>query len=95
MQVYTESGWQDVSSNSTLYFTFEKIYVVRFNGNGNTSGSAPTMITVANAGTEITLPGAGTLEKSGYSFVGWTENPTASTDEFEKEMLQYILQVVL
>ena len=42
------------------------------------------MITVANAGTEITLPGAGTLEKSGYSFVGWTENPTASTDEFEK-----------
>lgn len=84
LQVYTESGWQDVSSNSTLYFTFEKIYVVRFNGNGNTSGSAPTMITVANAGTEITLPGAGTLEKSGYSFVGWTENPTASTDEFEK-----------
>ncbi|MEI3366675.1 MAG: hypothetical protein V8R59_14130 [Enterocloster sp.] len=29
------------------------------------------------------LPGAGTLEKSGYSFVGWTENPTASTAEFE------------
>ena len=27
LQVYTESGWQDVSSNSTLYFTFEKIYV--------------------------------------------------------------------
>ncbi len=24
LQVYTESGWQDVSSNSTLYFTFEK-----------------------------------------------------------------------
>ena len=84
LQVYTESGWQDVSSNPTLYFTFEKIYVVRFNGNGNTSGTAPAMITVANAGTEITLPGAGTLEKSGYSFVGWTENPTASTDEFEK-----------
>lgn len=89
LQVYTENGWQNISSissssNSTLYFTFEKIYVVRFNGNGNTSGSAPTMITVANAGTEITLPGAGTLEKSGYSFVGWTENPTASTDEFEK-----------
>ena len=69
LQVYTENGWQNISSispnspNSTLYFTFEKIHVVRFNGNGNTSGTAPAMITVANAGTEITLPGAGTLEK--------------------------------
>lgn len=24
------------------------------------------------------------MKRAGYSFVGWTENPTASTDEFEK-----------
>ena len=43
-------------------------YTVTYDGNGNTSGSAPS--TVITPGS-FTVAGAGTLEKTGYSFTGW------------------------
>lgn len=47
-------------------------YRVIYDGNGNTSGSAPTDGNVYASGTAITVPGnSGSLAKAGYLFMGW------------------------
>lgn len=51
--------------------------VATFQTTGATSGAAPTDTTkYAPTVDSITLPGQGTLLKTGYSFVGWTSNGT-------------------
>ena len=50
---------------------------VSFNGNGATSGTAPGAQSGAG-GVSLTLPGPGTLAKTGYTFAGWNTN-TAGT----------------
>jgi uncharacterized protein (TIGR02145 family)/uncharacterized repeat protein (TIGR02543 family) len=59
-----------VTGNATLYAKWIPIYTVTYNGNNNTSGSAPKAIT-ANFGSSVTLPGQSAMEKIGYSFGGW------------------------
>ena len=49
----------------------DEIYTVTFNGNTNTGGSAPAAVTQAAAGAAVTIPGKGSLEKTGYEFTGW------------------------
>lgn len=46
-----------------------------FTGTGSTSGSAPSNIN-ACVGTNILIPNAGTLVKTGYDFVGWNDGTT-------------------
>ncbi|WP_438966773.1 beta strand repeat-containing protein, partial [Flavobacterium sp.] len=41
---------------------------ITFNGNTNTAGSSPANITFT---TSATLPNQGSLEKTGYQFIGW------------------------
>ena len=43
-----------------------------FDGNGNTSGSAPKDV-VRYEGYSLTMPGAGTLERFSYVFAGWND----------------------
>jgi uncharacterized repeat protein (TIGR02543 family) len=64
-----------VTSDITLYAKWEVVptYTVSFNANGATSGTAPSAQMV-NAETIITLPGAGTLSRTGYTFGGWNTN---------------------
>jgi uncharacterized repeat protein (TIGR02543 family) len=45
-------------------------YTINYNGNGSTVGNNPTANTGV-VGANITLPGAGTLTKTGYTFAGW------------------------
>ncbi len=45
-------------------------YTVTYNGNGNTAGTAPALQS-GNYNTSVTLAGAGTLVRTGYSFNGW------------------------
>jgi hypothetical protein len=45
-------------------------FTVSFHGNANSGGSAPTEMK-GKVGSSITLPGAATLVKTGYTFGGW------------------------
>jgi uncharacterized protein (TIGR02145 family)/uncharacterized repeat protein (TIGR02543 family) len=47
-----------------------RYYTVTFDGNGNTSGSAPESMKAADS-SYITLPGQGNMRKDGYIFDGW------------------------
>ena len=55
----------------TLYAHWGKEFDVTYNGNGNTSGTAPSAVEDQIFGTEITVATKGDLAKTGYSFVGW------------------------
>ena len=46
-------------------------YTVTYNGNGNTSGVAPTDANLYEQGALVTVLGKGNLVKISYSFVGW------------------------
>ena len=46
-------------------------YTVTYNGNGNTSGVAPTDANLYEQGALVTVLGKGSLVKTGYTFVGW------------------------
>ena len=45
-------------------------YTVRYEGNGNTSGDVPAEQTFYSGGS-VTVPGEGSLTKTGYTFAGW------------------------
>ena len=51
---------------------------VTYNGNGNTSGTIPAN-QVFSYGTSGTIPGVGNLQKTGYTFLGWSESASATT----------------
>ena len=49
---------------------YPETYSVTYNGNGSTGG-APPASTPYSPGATVTVPGNGTLAKTGYSFAGW------------------------
>ncbi|MCL2140493.1 MAG: InlB B-repeat-containing protein, partial [Dehalococcoidia bacterium] len=63
----------------TLYahWTVNPQYTVTYNGNGNTSGSAPVDNSAYAAGGTAIILGQGTLQKDGYTFLGWHTDPNA------------------
>ena len=65
------------STSTTIYSTTATCvpkWVISFDKNGATSGKEPAVIKVAQ-GESTTLPGAGNLEKTRYSFKGWNTQP--------------------
>jgi len=67
-----------VTSNVTLYAKWQSAvqYTVTYHANG-ASGAVPTAQSV-DPGTEITLPGAGTMIYSGKKFSGWNTQANGS-----------------
>lgn len=59
-----------------MYFLDTRNFTVTYNGNGYTGGSVPIDPTLYAPGTQITLPGQGSLVKAGYDFGGWRVNDT-------------------
>ena len=57
-------------------------YTVRFNGNGNTSGSMDEQTINYDYSTPLRK---NLFVKDGYSFIGWTSNPTTKTDYYYDE----------
>jgi len=53
----------------------EVIYTVTFNSNNATGGTVPSPITTDS---NITLPGQGTLLRTGYTFGGWNTNSSGT-----------------
>jgi uncharacterized protein (TIGR02145 family)/uncharacterized repeat protein (TIGR02543 family) len=70
---YPANSSYPVTRGATLYAKWIPVYTVIFNDNGATGGNAPAAVT-ADSGMAITLPGYGTLERTGYNFVGWNTN---------------------
>lgn len=65
------------STSTTVYSTTATCvpkWVISFDKNEATSGKEPAVIKVAQ-GESTTLPGAGNLEKTHYSFKGWNTQP--------------------
>lgn len=66
-----------VDDQETVYAVWkEEKMVVKYYGNGNTSGIAPTQADVSY-NKEITIKGSNTLKKKGYKFVGWSSKATS------------------
>jgi len=69
----------NTSPNRVLYAQWKKIdplptlYVV-YDGNGNTSGTAPKEY-VGNVNDNVEIANSGSLQKTGYKFVGWSTDP--------------------
>jgi uncharacterized repeat protein (TIGR02543 family) len=61
------------TANVTLYakWTTNPTYTVTYNGNGNTGGSTPVDSINYEQGATVTVLGAGTLVRTGHSFIGW------------------------
>lgn len=69
----TASATGHVSGNDTIEITDDDVlptYTISYNGNGNTSGTAPSNQTKTE-GSDITLSGSGDLQRTGYSFTEW------------------------
>jgi len=74
---FVEGETLRTAEDLTLYAMWNRDITIAFNGNGNTSGTAPDAVIVPNR-TEITLPAAGTLAKTGNVFDGWGTSATAT-----------------
>ncbi|KNB73431.1 hypothetical protein ADS79_05625 [Brevibacillus reuszeri] len=63
------------TANVTLYAQWTPVqapaYTVTYNGNGETSGTAPTDNSTYEQGDTVTVLGSGTLAKTGHTFAGW------------------------
>lgn len=60
------------AANVTLYAKWAPLYTVSYDGNGSTGGTAPTDAGSYQSAASVTVAGnAGTLSRSGYTFVGW------------------------
>jgi len=82
---YTFAGWKDASNNSFTvgagYSTAANLeliaqwtpssYIVTYNGNGSTGGTAPASGTLTTGTTFNASNNTGSLIKSGYTFAGW------------------------
>jgi uncharacterized repeat protein (TIGR02543 family) len=69
---YAVSSSQTFTGHTTVYAKWT--YTVTYNGNGNSTGSAPSS-TVGVKGQSVTMAGnTGTLALTGYSFAGWNAN---------------------
>jgi len=71
---YAFGGWgvysHTITGDTAMNAVWVPVYTVTFDGNGATSGTAPTAMK-ASSGSYILLPD-GNLEKTGYVFGGWS-----------------------
>ena len=66
------------NSNVTLYAVWAPVYTVTYNGNGATSGLAPTDNNSYLQGSTVSVLGSGTLVRTGYALVGWNTQANGS-----------------
>jgi uncharacterized repeat protein (TIGR02543 family) len=69
-----------VTKSTTLYAKW--VCTVTYDGNGNTGGSDPVDATTYTEGDMVTVLNEGTLEKTGYFFLGWSTEPDDSGEGY-------------
>jgi uncharacterized protein (TIGR02145 family)/uncharacterized repeat protein (TIGR02543 family) len=79
---YAAGASYKVTGDVTLYakWTIKK-YTVTYNGNGTTTG-VPNANSDIDSGSAITLPGQGTMARTGYNFGGWNTNSTGTGTDY-------------
>lgn len=73
------------SSGNTIYsISVTSLYTVTYDGNGNTSGSAPTDSNspYVSGNTVTVLDNTGSLAKTGYTFSGWNTSAEGTGTEY-------------
>jgi uncharacterized repeat protein (TIGR02543 family) len=88
---FTFGGWSDGTNtytagtnytvgaaNVTLTALWINTYLITYDKNGATAGTAPDLASYVTGATGITLAGAGDLLKNGYTFNGWSITPTGT-----------------
>ncbi|CAN2169591.1 Listeria/Bacterioides repeat [Candidatus Nanopelagicaceae bacterium] len=73
-RAYATGGSNSSFTNDTTLYAqwIGSTYYILYSGNGHTSGTAPTTDSLVYGGSGITISGnTGTLQKTGYTFVGW------------------------
>lgn len=72
---YQPSATFSILGNTTLTAVWTQVatLTMTYNGSGSTGGSPPVDSNTYASGATVTVLGAGTLVKAGYSFGGWTD----------------------
>ncbi len=69
------------TSTASMTVTYPEKVTVTYDGNGNTSGSAPAAVDYAKGATVTVAGNTGSLAKTGYDFGGWnTKNDGTGTN---------------
>ncbi|MDF7663472.1 BspA family leucine-rich repeat surface protein [Bifidobacterium sp. ESL0763] len=56
---------------------------VSFHGGDNATGEAPAPLMIPDSSSEdLTMPGAGTLKRAGYRFLGWSTDASATAPDY-------------
>jgi len=83
---YTQGSTFTISQNTILYAVWQPnpTYSLTYQGNGNTGGSAPSDSNspYQNGSTVTVLGNTGNLVKTGYRFLGWNTNSSATTPQY-------------
>jgi uncharacterized repeat protein (TIGR02543 family) len=72
---YAAGSFYTITGNITLYAKWER--TITFDSNDASSGTAPATVN-ASQDAVITLPGQGSLTRTGYSFGGWNTSANGS-----------------
>jgi hypothetical protein len=86
---YQPGATFDISADTTLYAVWQQVasqtYAVTYDGNGATSGAAPTdSNSPYNPGATVTVLGnTGSLIKTGSTFAGWDTAPDGSSTSYQ------------
>jgi uncharacterized protein (TIGR02145 family)/uncharacterized repeat protein (TIGR02543 family) len=82
---YMKGSSYTITGNAAMDVLWSPLYTVTFDGNGATDGAVPEAITANynyNYNGEFywipEVPGQGTLERTGYVFVGWAGNSSGT-----------------
>jgi uncharacterized repeat protein (TIGR02543 family) len=87
---YSFTGWSsdfptgstEITSNMTFTANFAiDSHSVSYNGNGYSSGNVPATSTKTH-GQTISIASAGSLGRTGYTFLGWSEDPAATAASY-------------
>lgn len=73
----TTNGTGDTTRSMSLTINTPETYTVSYDGNANTSGTAPSNQTKTE-NVDLTLSDPGTLLRTGYTFTGWNTAPDGS-----------------
>ena len=87
---YSQGNTFTINANTTLYANWTPVvpttYTVTYNGNTNTSGTAPIDVSSPyTPGSTVTVLGnLGSLDKTGYAFSGWNTAADGSGTSYFK-----------
>ncbi|MFN8260616.1 MAG: InlB B-repeat-containing protein [Chitinophagales bacterium] len=81
---YANGATYAFSANATLYALWTPTYTVTYNGNSNTSGTAPTdgSSPYVSGVTVTVLANTGSLARTGYTFAGWNTASNGSGTDY-------------